>query len=133
MHDTFIVRFMPSDQSLEAFKQQLLHSLTKDTVNKVASDEQRELPGAPTIKVDNVPAPTVTPVSVSGHEGFRVEVRSTLFVEGAPVDWVNRTLFVKLGSEVVDVTAGYLASREAAMKPVSDAFQASINFDRCKR
>jgi hypothetical protein len=59
-------------------------------------------------------------------------VRNTITIDGQPTPNVGSTYFVKFGSEVVSIATGYIATREAVIKPLAAAFVASINFDRCK-
>jgi hypothetical protein len=132
MHDTFIVRFIPGDISLDSFKTRLLDGLSsKKMVNAVAANAAQANPAAPPIRVEDVPTPKVTPVVIGGHDGFRIDTRTTLAVGTTPVESVNATLFVKFGTEIVSVAASYMVSRETETKPLADAFLSSLNFDRC--
>jgi hypothetical protein len=129
--DTFGVRFLPLPGSFADLKAQILSGMNKANVDKVMSEQNRAHPDLPKITAEVAPV-TVTDTTVGGREAFRIEVRNTITIDGQPVTNVGSTYFVKFGSEVVSIATGYLAPREAAIKPLAAAFVASINFDRCK-
>ena len=129
--DTFIIRFFPLPGSLAELKTQMVAKMNKANVDQAMSDLHHAHPDLPEVKAD-VPPMTVTDTTVGGREAFRIEVKNTITVDGSPVTNIGSTYFVKFGSEVVSIATGYLAPREAAMKPLAAAFVTSINFDRCK-
>ena len=129
--DTIIIRFLPRPGSFAEFKTLIVAGLKKANADAVVAAQQRAHPEGPKITVD-VPPVTVTDVTVGGREAFRVEVTNGMTVDGASVTNIGSTYFIQFGAEVVSIATGYLAPREADLKPLMAAFVASVNFDRCK-
>jgi hypothetical protein len=129
--DTFVIRFLPAPGALAEVKTAVLAAMNKVNINQGLAEQHRAHPDLPALSA-TVPPVAVTDTRVAGREAFRIDITNTLTIEGQPTTNVGMTYFVKFGPEVVSIAVGYLAPREAAVKPLAEAFVASINFDRCK-
>lgn len=129
--DTFVIRFLPAPGTLAEVKAQVLESMKKANLDQALAEQHRTHPDLPALAVE-VPAIAVSAATVGGREAFRVDVTNTITIDGHPTTNIGATYFVKFGPEVVSIAAGFLAPREAEVKPLAEAFVRSISFDRCK-
>jgi hypothetical protein len=132
MQDGFSVAFLPFAGSLDAFKEQLVAAMTQQNLDVAISEQQKANQDVPKLK-SGVPTPTITTMKLGGRDAMRVDVRNPITLDDATVvTMVMTSVFAKFGDEIVDVSAGYVDTREAIVKPIQTAFLASLNFDRCK-
>ncbi len=130
--DTFTVDYLPYQGSLEAFEKEFLASMTQGNLDRAIALHAKDNSAITSLK-SGVPDSVVSATTLGGRQAFRIENHNTITVDDASqVMTVNTTVFAKFGEQIVVVAVGYLGQREAHVKPLAEAFLASINFDRCK-
>ena len=130
--DTFTIDYVPFKGSLDAFKTQFLAMMTQANLDRAIALHAKDNAAITSMK-GGVPESTVTATKLGGRDAFRLENRNLITVnDNMQVMTVNRTVFAKFGDDIVVVAVGSLEQREAHVKPLAEAFLASINFDRCK-
>jgi hypothetical protein len=134
VRESFVIRFVPGDRSLDETREQLVRLTSGKTTNEVADRFQKKAGShGPKVVIEDLPPPEVTPFPVDGHDGFRISGSSVMSVQGASIEMIQVTVYTKFGTDIVAASAGYAKGREAVVKPLSDAFLASLRFSsRCR-
>jgi hypothetical protein len=130
--DYFFVRFAQQDShSLEETKAYMEKMLRSDAKRVGEEFKRRFVPANSPLKaeVEKIHL-NVKKTSISKVPAYEFSAKSLLLVQDAPVLMETRTIIVVYQNKFYVISAGYEANRRKQVKPIADAFLASLRFEK---
>ena len=132
MTDNFIVRVGPAQGlTLEQCKTMMVQQ-TKQIEKTVAEVKKQFGPPKVAVDVTKDAHQEFKPTSIGKIPAYEIITRNVLTVEGSPIKMQSRAILTLFHDRVYIVTAGFESDREKKVKPIADAFLASLRVDAAR-